>query len=118
MSIHDIHSSKNALSLSPPHIFVFLLANSYRKVLNEVKTWPRFHFPVNKEKYLIISTYSKGVGNRYLTLLLEYKMVKSSISTKVKKHIFFTQQSHFLRIKPTEKLVQVFKVFVNWHCLK
>lgn len=103
MSIHDIHSSKNALSLSPPHIFVFLLANSYRKLLNEVKTWPRFHFPVNKEKYLIISTYSKGVGNRYLTLLLEYKMVKSSISTKVKKHIFFHSAEPFPENKAYRK---------------
>lgn len=83
-------------------------------------TWPRFHFPVNKEKYLIISTYSKGAGNRYLTLLLEYKMVKRSLVylPKLKSMYLFTQEGHFLRIKSTEKLVQVFKVFVNWHRLK
>lgn len=86
----------------------------------KVKTWPRFHFAINKEKSLMIPAYGEGVGNRYLMLLLEYKIVLHLwrevyvvYRLKLKDTYPCTQQSHLLRMKPTEKFVQVGKVFVK-----
>lgn len=82
--------------LSLVHTSVLLLINSFGKPPGEVKTWPRFHFPVDKEKSLLIPDDGRGVGNRYLTLLLECEKVGSqAISTKVKRPMPFHSAEPF-----------------------
>lgn len=78
-------------SLSSPHVSVLLLINSYGKLPGEIKTWPRQHSSVNKEKSFIIPDDDKGVGNSSLRLLLECKKVlclwREAKSTKGKEYL-------------------------------
>lgn len=48
------------------------LLKAYVKFPGEVKIWPTFPIPVNKEEHSIISTDGEGVGNVFFLLLSKH----------------------------------------------